>query len=127
MPTTCTHCPQGLPPTRPCGAQARQSAASRFEDGEQWEQEEAKVVVACGGLRGDHLEALHRPAPFAIRPRRGDYILFGEGEMAADNASAQPDTDTTATATATTAAAASTASTALRGHHPLGQVPSASS
>lgn len=40
--------------------------------------EAARIVVACGGLQGDHLEALHREAPFAIKPRRGDYVLFEE-------------------------------------------------
>ena len=39
-------------------------------------QEEARLVVACGGLRGDTLEGLHRPPPFAIKPRRGDFVLF---------------------------------------------------
>lgn len=38
----------------------------------------ARVVVACGGLRGDQLESLHRAEPpFRIRPRRGDYVIFG--------------------------------------------------
>ena len=37
---------------------------------------EASVVVACGGLLGDALEALHRRPPFAIKPRRGDFLLF---------------------------------------------------
>jgi len=37
---------------------------------------EASVVVACGGLLGDALEALHRRPPFAIQPRRGDFLLF---------------------------------------------------
>jgi len=44
----------------------------------------ARVVVACGGLRGDELEALHRPPPFAIRPRRGDFILFEAGAVMGD-------------------------------------------
>ena len=39
---------------------------------------EARLVVACGGLRGDALESLHRAPPFAIRPRRGDFVLFDE-------------------------------------------------
>ena len=38
--------------------------------------EAARVVVACGGLRGDALEGLHRQPPFAILPRRGDFVLF---------------------------------------------------
>lgn len=38
--------------------------------------ERARVVVACGGLRGDALETLHRKSPFTIKPRRGDYVLF---------------------------------------------------
>ena len=42
---------------------------------------EARVVVACGGLRGDALEALHRTPPFGIRPRRGDYVVF-DGDAA---------------------------------------------
>ena len=62
-------------------------------------EEEASVVVACGGLRGDTLEALHRAPPFAIKPRRGDFVLFDQATSAA----------------------------ALEGDAPLGQVPSATS
>ena len=51
--------------------------------GEERGEETARLVVACGGLRGDELEGLHRPPPFAIRPRRGDFILFDESAGAA--------------------------------------------
>ena len=50
----------------------------RLEGREELQLEEARLVVACGGLRGDVLESLHRAPPFAIRPRRGDYVLFDE-------------------------------------------------
>ena len=50
----------------------------RLEGREEQALEEARLVVACGGLRGDVLESLHRAPPFAIRPRRGDYVLFDE-------------------------------------------------
>jgi glycerol-3-phosphate dehydrogenase len=37
---------------------------------------EARVVVNAAGLFGDHVEALVRPAPFAIRPRRGQFLVY---------------------------------------------------
>lgn len=37
------------------------------------------------GLRGDSLEALHRMPPFAIKPRRGDYVLFDENAEMRDS------------------------------------------
>ncbi|WP_284947171.1 NAD(P)/FAD-dependent oxidoreductase [Acidisoma cladoniae] len=37
---------------------------------------EARVVVNAAGLFGDHVEALARPAPFAIRPRRGQFLVY---------------------------------------------------
>ena len=54
------------------------SRAGSAEPPEEPSVEEARLVVACGGLRGDELESLHRAPPFAIRPRRGDYVLFDE-------------------------------------------------
>ena len=36
----------------------------------------ARVVVNAAGLRGDLLEAIARPSPFAIRPRKGQFIVF---------------------------------------------------
>lgn len=75
---------------------------------------EARAVVACGGLHGDHLESLHRAPPFGIRPRRGDYVLY---DGLYDEAHA---------ATATTGRGAAAAG-AVRGETPVGQVPSATS
>jgi len=76
---------------------------------------EAHAVVACGGLRGDHLEGLHRAPPFGIRPRRGDYVLY-DGLYDDDGSS----TDGSAAASAAGAGA-------VRGETPVGQVPSATS
>jgi glycerol-3-phosphate dehydrogenase len=36
----------------------------------------ARIVVNCAGNFGDHVEALCRPPPFAIRPRRGQFAVF---------------------------------------------------
>ncbi len=36
----------------------------------------ARVVVNCAGLRGDLVEAIARPSPFSIRPRRGEFLVF---------------------------------------------------
>jgi glycerol-3-phosphate dehydrogenase len=36
----------------------------------------AAVVVNAAGLFGDHVEALARPSPFAIRPRRGQFLVY---------------------------------------------------
>jgi glycerol-3-phosphate dehydrogenase len=36
----------------------------------------AAVVVNCAGLRGDLVEAIARPSPFAIRPRKGQFLVY---------------------------------------------------
>jgi glycerol-3-phosphate dehydrogenase len=36
----------------------------------------ARVVVNCAGLRGDLVEAIARPSPFAIRPRKGQFLVY---------------------------------------------------
>jgi glycerol-3-phosphate dehydrogenase len=36
----------------------------------------AKVVVNCAGNYGDFVEAIARPSPFAIRPRKGQFVVF---------------------------------------------------
>ncbi len=36
----------------------------------------AEVVVNCAGLFGDRVEALARPSPFHIRPRKGQFVVF---------------------------------------------------
>ncbi len=36
----------------------------------------ARVVINAGGLFGDHVEALARPAPFTIKPRKGQFVVF---------------------------------------------------
>lgn len=37
---------------------------------------EARVVVNCAGLYGDLVEAIARPSPFSIRPRKGQFVVF---------------------------------------------------
>ena len=34
------------------------------------------VVINCAGLFGDIVEAIHRPSPFQIRPRKGQFVVF---------------------------------------------------
>ena len=36
----------------------------------------ARVVVNAAGLYGDHVERIARPAPFTIRPRKGQFVVF---------------------------------------------------
>lgn len=36
----------------------------------------ARVVINAAGLFGDHVEALARPAPFTITPRKGQFVVF---------------------------------------------------
>jgi glycerol-3-phosphate dehydrogenase len=36
----------------------------------------AGVVVNAAGLFGDHVEALARPSPFVIKPRKGQFVVF---------------------------------------------------
>ena len=36
----------------------------------------ARVVVNAAGLRGDLVEAMARPSPFAIKPRKGQFVVF---------------------------------------------------
>jgi glycerol-3-phosphate dehydrogenase len=36
----------------------------------------ARVVVNCAGLYGDLVEAIARPSPFAIRPRKGQFVVL---------------------------------------------------
>ena len=38
----------------------------------------ASVVVNCAGLYGDELETIHRQSPFTIKPRKGQYAVFGK-------------------------------------------------
>jgi glycerol-3-phosphate dehydrogenase len=37
---------------------------------------EAHIVVNAAGLRGDLVEAIARPSPFAIKPRKGQFVVF---------------------------------------------------
>ncbi|MDJ0391551.1 NAD(P)/FAD-dependent oxidoreductase [Roseomonas sp. E05] len=37
---------------------------------------QARVVVNCAGLQGDLVEAIARPSPFAIRPRKGQFVVL---------------------------------------------------
>jgi glycerol-3-phosphate dehydrogenase len=36
----------------------------------------ARVVINAAGLFGDHVEALARPSPFTIKPRKGQFVVF---------------------------------------------------
>lgn len=36
----------------------------------------AQVVINAAGLFGDHIEALARPSPFTIKPRKGQFVVF---------------------------------------------------
>ena len=36
----------------------------------------ARVVANCAGLRGDLVEAIARPSPFEIRPRKGQFVVL---------------------------------------------------
>jgi glycerol-3-phosphate dehydrogenase len=37
---------------------------------------DASVVINAAGLHGDIVETIHRPSPFAIRPRKGQFVVF---------------------------------------------------
>lgn len=37
---------------------------------------DAGIVINCAGNHGDHVEALSRPSSFAIRPRKGQFVVF---------------------------------------------------
>jgi len=37
---------------------------------------EARIVLNAAGLHGDLVEAIARPSPFAIRPRKGQFVVF---------------------------------------------------
>jgi glycerol-3-phosphate dehydrogenase len=37
---------------------------------------EASVAVNAGGLQGDVVEAIARPCPFTIKPRKGQFVVF---------------------------------------------------
>ena len=37
---------------------------------------EARIVVNAAGLQGDVVEAIARPSPFVIKPRKGQFVVF---------------------------------------------------
>ena len=37
---------------------------------------EARIVVNAAGLQGDVVEAIARPSPFTIKPRKGQFVVF---------------------------------------------------
>jgi glycerol-3-phosphate dehydrogenase len=51
-------------------------------DGEAWRLAtttgpmEARVVINAAGLQGDVVEAIARPSPFTIKPRKGQFVVF---------------------------------------------------
>ena len=98
-----------------CNRSGAVSAAATSDQRDEDTEVRARVVVACGGLRGDHLERMHRDeggSPFEIRPRRGDFVLFDEPR---------------ATTTAAGASSAAGASCAALGSMPVGGAPSETS
>jgi len=66
------------------GGEVRRNAAvvGGGFDGRLWRLETAagpvfaRVVINAAGLFGDRVEAIARPAPFAIRPRKGQFVVF---------------------------------------------------
>ncbi len=66
------------------GAAVRRSAqvTRGNRDGDRWVLEtsggkvSARVVVNAAGLYGDRVESIARDAPFAIRPRKGQFVVF---------------------------------------------------
>ncbi len=36
----------------------------------------ARIVINAAGLFGDRVEALARPSPFTIKPRKGQFVVF---------------------------------------------------
>jgi glycerol-3-phosphate dehydrogenase len=36
----------------------------------------ARLAINCAGLQGDLVEAIARPSPFEIRPRKGQFVVF---------------------------------------------------
>lgn len=42
----------------------------------------ARVVINCAGNQGDLVEAMARPSPFRIRPRKGEFIVFDKDAAA---------------------------------------------
>ncbi|KAK3716067.1 hypothetical protein QZH41_007238 [Actinostola sp. cb2023] len=39
---------------------------------------QAKLVINCAGLFGDIVEEISRPSPFTIKPRKGQFAVFGQ-------------------------------------------------
>ncbi len=51
---------------------------------------EARIVVNAAGLRGDLVEAIARPSPFTIRPRKGQFVVFDKPAARLITASIMP-------------------------------------
>ena len=51
------------------------------------------VVINAAGTHGDMVEAINRPSPFEIRPRKGQFVVFDKpgGEAAEGDHSAGAD------------------------------------
>jgi glycerol-3-phosphate dehydrogenase len=60
----------------------RTEVSGGARDGDRWRLHTSRgairagVVVNCAGLRGDLVEAIARPSPFAIRPRKGQFLVY---------------------------------------------------
>lgn len=65
-------------------------------DGEAWQLAttgspvEARIVINAAGLRGDLVEAMARPSPFAIKPRKGQFVVFDKPAARLITASIMP-------------------------------------
>lgn len=46
----------------------------------------ARTTINAAGLQGDLVEAINRPSPFAIRPRKGQFVVFDKPAAALVNA-----------------------------------------
>jgi glycerol-3-phosphate dehydrogenase len=51
---------------------------------------EARIVINAAGLHGDLVEAIARPSPFAIRPRKGQFVVFDKPAARLITASIMP-------------------------------------
>ncbi|MCQ4159901.1 NAD(P)/FAD-dependent oxidoreductase [Roseomonas sp. GC11] len=67
--------------------ETRVTAGRQAEDGS-WQLEtsagplRARVVVNCAGNQGDIVEAIARPSPFEIRPRKGQFVVLDKTAFA---------------------------------------------
>jgi glycerol-3-phosphate dehydrogenase len=51
---------------------------------------DARIVINAAGLRGDLVEAIARPSPFTIKPRKGQFVVFDKPAARLITASIMP-------------------------------------